>query len=152
MALKRGSNGQILFESPKWTPHGTISCKVTIEELSEVVPYHATPDDTEAECRELFELISTKHANEITPCTDQERFDNDASLILNRRSYELRSTDWIANGDVMLENQIEWLQYRQDLRDITLQEGYPNNVDWPEKPELTHSTPLDTRISRLKRQ
>ena len=129
MALKRDSNGQILFESPKWTPHGTISCNVTIEESSEVVPYHATPDDSEAECRELFTLISTKHGSEIAPCTKQEKYDEVASLVLNRRSAELRSSDWVANGDVMLENQVEWLQYRQDLRDITLQEGYPNRCE-----------------------
>jgi hypothetical protein len=28
----------------------------------------------------------------------------------------------------------EWRQYRQELRDITTQEGFPHNIDWPEEP------------------
>ena len=28
----------------------------------------------------------------------------------------------------------EWVTYRQALRDITQQEGYPNNLVWPNKP------------------
>ena len=29
----------------------------------------------------------------------------------------------------------EWAEYRQALRDITAQEGFPWNVDWPVKPK-----------------
>lgn len=29
----------------------------------------------------------------------------------------------------------EWQSYRQDLRDITSQSGFPENVVWPTKPE-----------------
>ena len=29
----------------------------------------------------------------------------------------------------------EWAKYRQNLRDITTQEGFPYNVEFPEKPE-----------------
>lgn len=29
----------------------------------------------------------------------------------------------------------EWAEYRQKLRDITTQEGFPYNVEYPEKPE-----------------
>ena len=28
-----------------------------------------------------------------------------------------------------------WLDYRQALRDITAQEGFPNTITWPAKPE-----------------
>ena len=28
-----------------------------------------------------------------------------------------------------------WRTYRQQLRDITLQTGFPLNIDWPERPE-----------------
>ena len=74
-------------------------------------------------------------------------------LKLSKKVFSSRKfRHWISNGDVMLVNQIEWLQYRQDLRDITLQEGYPYEIDWPQKPETTHSTPIDTRINSLKRQ
>lgn len=28
----------------------------------------------------------------------------------------------------------DWLDYRQALRDLTNQDGFPNNVTWPNKP------------------
>ena len=29
----------------------------------------------------------------------------------------------------------EWRQYRKELRDITTQEGFPHNVEWPDEPD-----------------
>ena len=29
----------------------------------------------------------------------------------------------------------DWATYRQALRDVTAQTGFPNDITWPEKPE-----------------
>ena len=51
---------------------------------------------------------------------------------MDRRD-RLVKTDWWALSDLtMTQAQIE---YRQALRDIPQQEGFPLNVVWPEKPE-----------------
>jgi len=34
-----------------------------------------------------------------------------------------------------LDKRAEWAAYRQALREITKQEGFPDNVVWPTKPE-----------------
>lgn len=152
MTLKRLESGEIYFGEPKWTAYDTIKCLVQLEETEEIVEFNATPYDVEEYGKELFEMLTKKYASQVAACTEEERFtayDTDAKA---RRYSLLESSDWISNGDVMLVNQIEWLQYRQDLRDITLQEGYPYEIDWPQKPETTHSTPIDTRINSLKRQ
>lgn len=45
----------------------------------------------------------------------------------------LAATDWMALSDVTMSE--AWATYRQALRDITSQEGFPASVDWPAKPE-----------------
>ena len=147
MSLKRLDNGEIQFAEAKWNPNDTIDCVVEIEETGELVGFTATPFDPEPYGRELFKMLSTKYVTQVVACTDQERYDDAASDVKHQRAIELRNTDWIANSDVQLENHLEWLQYRQDLRDITSQPGYPFDVQFPERPASTASTPVDARIT-----
>lgn len=55
--------------------------------------------------------------------------------VKSRRNLLLQSSDWTQLPDVPLETKQAWATYRQALRDITTQEGYPFNVIWPTKPE-----------------
>lgn len=51
-----------------------------------------------------------------------------------KRNVLLAETDWMVLSDVPAASQAV-LDYRQALRDITNQEGFPENVVWPVKPE-----------------
>ena len=53
--------------------------------------------------------------------------------IRSHRDNLLQQTDWMALSDVTMSP--AWASYRQALRDITAQEGYPYAVIWPTKPE-----------------
>jgi len=53
--------------------------------------------------------------------------------IRNQRDRLLSQTDWMALSDNTMTP--AWTSYRQALRDITKQEGFPFSVDWPAKPE-----------------
>ena len=53
--------------------------------------------------------------------------------IRDQRERLLSDTDWMALSDNTMTP--EWASYRQALRDITAQEGYPYSVIWPTKPE-----------------
>jgi len=53
--------------------------------------------------------------------------------IRNQRDNLLQQTDWMALSDNTMTP--AWASYRQALRDITAQEGFPFSVDWPAKPE-----------------
>ena len=44
----------------------------------------------------------------------------------------LAATDWTANSDVTMT--AEMTAYRQALRDITSQAGFPTSVTWPQEP------------------
>lgn len=53
--------------------------------------------------------------------------------IRNKRDVLLAETDWWANSDrTMTQAEID---YRQALRDVPQQEGFPVNITWPTKPE-----------------
>lgn len=49
------------------------------------------------------------------------------------RSVYLQLTDWWATADRTMT--AEQTAYRQALRDVTSQDGFPNNITWPTKPE-----------------
>lgn len=46
----------------------------------------------------------------------------------------LAFSDWTQIADAPV-NQLVWATYRQALRDIPQQDGFPHNVTWPSKPE-----------------
>lgn len=48
------------------------------------------------------------------------------------RNERLKDSDWTQLADV--NKDASWVAYRQALRDLTRQEGFPWDVTWPEKP------------------
>jgi hypothetical protein len=56
-----------------------------------------------------------------------------AKSVRDERDSLLADTDWMALSDVTMS--AEMATYRQALRDITAQEGFPHSVVWPAKPE-----------------
>lgn len=71
----------------------------------------------------------------ITNATDEEVEQRLGDLKQNARATRnqlLAETDWMALSDVTMT--AEMAAYRQALRDITSQAGYPTNIVWPTKP------------------
>lgn len=58
-----------------------------------------------------------------------------SSNLKETRKELLTESDWTQLPDVPLATKQAWATYRQALRDITTQEGYPFSVIWPTKPE-----------------
>lgn len=56
--------------------------------------------------------------------------------VRNQRNSLLRQSDWTQTIDAPLtqSEQLQWQTYRQALRDITNQPGFPENIEWPVKP------------------
>ena len=55
------------------------------------------------------------------------------SHIRSQRDRLIAETDWWATSDRTMT--AEQTAYRQALRDITGQAGFPTNITWPTKPE-----------------
>ena len=62
-----------------------------------------------------------------------ERTASRASSYRAQRDSLLAATDWTALSDVTMSP--EMAAYRQALRDVTAQPGFPDTVTWPAKPE-----------------
>ena len=62
-------------------------------------------------------------------------YENLANLARNRRDQLLSATDYLALSDQTMPENVK--DYRQKLRDIPEQEGFPYEIEWPEieKPE-----------------
>ena len=70
----------------------------------------------------------------------RQRIDEEAAKgIRTERNKRLGDTDWTQLPDAHPLDAQTWAAYRQSLRDITSQPGFPHNVTWPETPAV--STP-----------
>jgi len=55
--------------------------------------------------------------------------------VLNERKAKLVASDWTQLPDVPISTKTAWATYRQELRDITAQAGYPTEITWPTPPQ-----------------
>ena len=72
---------------------------------------------------------------EIVELTAEEKEENDAiqaKRVRIDRTSRLQETDYLALSDVVMPE--EMTAYRQALRDITTQDGFPWDIVWPVKP------------------
>lgn len=68
----------------------------------------------------------------------KQTLDNEqANNIRATRNKLISDCDWTQLDDTPVTNakKLEWATYRQALRDITTQSGFPWEVTWPTKPE-----------------
>ena len=73
----------------------------------------------------------------------RQRIDDEAAKnVRTERNKRLVDTDWRVTYEVEkatvdgfgIQFPMVWATYRQALRDITIQPGFPHNVTWPEEP------------------
>lgn len=65
---------------------------------------------------------------------DKETVNNEQAIVIRTdRNYRLWESDWTQLADSTANKEV-WAAYRQALRDITKQVGFPWIVQWPEKP------------------
>lgn len=66
---------------------------------------------------------------------DVRTSDSEAANVRWKRDALLAKSDWTQLPDVPLATKEAWAAYRQALRDITEQPGFPFDVVWPEPPQ-----------------
>jgi hypothetical protein len=62
-----------------------------------------------------------------------ERLQNKEAEVRQQRNELLSTCDWTQLPDSPADHEA-WATYRQELRDVTAQEGFPWDVVWPETP------------------
>jgi hypothetical protein len=61
--------------------------------------------------------------------------DRAAAEIRTERDAKLTDSDWTQVADAPVDK-TAWEIYRQSLRDVPSQSGFPNEVTWPTEPEV----------------
>jgi hypothetical protein len=73
---------------------------------------------------------------DVTDASEEEiaqRTAEKAASVRSERDYLLTSCDWTQLPDAPVDQQV-WADYRQALRDVPSQSGFPYSVVWPEEP------------------
>jgi hypothetical protein len=80
---------------------------------------------------EIYKLVNKKEKDKID-------LRNISDGLIIKRNMILMSSDWSqlqdANDSLEEDEKILWKEYRQKLRDMTDQPGWPLDVDWPKRP------------------
>lgn len=112
---------------------GTIDCEINHPQYG-WIPFTASPDDSEEHGRAIYaEAIKGTVApyEPPPPPTDEEI----AAQVRRQRNALLAKTDWTQLADVSQATKDLWDEYRQALRDVPQQDGFPHEVIWPDKPQ-----------------
>jgi hypothetical protein len=88
------------------------------------VRFEMTEAEVEAHLADLAEFARRKAQENI----DTARYERDQRLI---------ASDFIVarSAEAGVPAPSEWVAYRQALRDVPQQPGFPDNIQWPTKPE-----------------
>lgn len=77
--------------------------------------------------------ITDEEAKEIEKKNNTPTEDEIIAQAIAKRNTLLVNSDWTQLPDVTVVG--DWKTYRQLLRDITSQTGFPNDIDWPISPK-----------------
>jgi hypothetical protein len=129
-------------KDPRWVnaEHTMIDLTIKWVEIDEELPFTASPDDCEEHgCAIFAAAVAGEYGAvaEFVPYvpTQEEK----AAAIRAERDALLAASDWTQLLDARTAmgeaKAAEWDAYRQALRDVPQQSGFPDVVEWPIKPE-----------------
>lgn len=122
--------------SPVWANEAKtfINLKVSIEGYEGEHGFSASASDSMPHGVELFNDAVAGVFGEIgdyIPPSNEYL----AMLARERRGFLLAATDWTQMPDVPQSVKDLWSPYRQALRDVPQQSGFPNSIVWPTPPQ-----------------
>lgn len=99
-------------------------------------PITALPAWAESIANERKAVIDAEIAAEEKAEADRIAYENStegkADMARAKRDQLLAEVDWSAGSDVVMSDAMK--TYRQALRDVPQQTGFPENINWPTKP------------------
>lgn len=139
-------NGKVV-EGPKALPNGWRNVSglryMSPENLKRIgwLPYEvvdnggAVLDSTTVKV-EANRVVETRVYREKTTEEVARELEEKKSLVRNDRTQRLNACDWtqLADAPLTATQKTQWANYRQALRDVPGQAGFPINVEWPIAP------------------
>jgi hypothetical protein len=118
------------YKNASYNKVGSIDCEIE-HPVFGWIPFTASPDDVEETGREVFAAAQATATAYVEPPADLTAL---AEAARAQRNVLLQQSDWTQVADAPVD-QAAWATYRQALRDITAQAGFPETINWPVAPE-----------------
>jgi len=85
---------------------------------------------------ELVRVLSDEESSQWQQTIAAGHQSNQAAMVRAERNGLLEACDWtqIPDSPMTTEQRAAWATYRQELRNISAQAGFPAQVAWPEPP------------------
>ena len=115
--------------SLKFNHLGSVDMEINHERYG-WIPYTAQPNDIEASCTEFYNKAMAGEFGEIAPYESPPLAEIEFNMRVIRNSL-LVTSDWTQLPDVPQKIKDSWAVYRQALRDVPQQTGFPKNITWP---------------------
>lgn len=117
-----------------YVENGVVKDRVTVSPATVFHPAYAemfveAPDEVEW----FWTYDGTNFAPPPQP-SQAELTTKKAEEVRAERNRLLAETDWTQVADVPQASRDKWVAYRQALRDVPAQPGFPENITWPQKP------------------
>jgi hypothetical protein len=99
--------------------------------------FYGQCDDADTDISGVLAVLTQEEFDAALAHEDAAKFDRYTNEVRGRRNWMLSNCDWTQLVDAPLteEKKAVWAAYRQALRDITTQEGFPTTVDWAVDPD-----------------
>lgn len=125
-------------KQPQWADaeHTRIDLTVKFAKHPMEIPFSADPNDAEEHGKKLF---ARARAGEFGPIAEYTpppppTLEEQSAIVRAERDRLLTETDWTQAADISEATRDKWAPYRQALRDVPDQAGFPFEVVWPAKP------------------
>lgn len=117
------------YRNTKRSSVKTVDCEIN-HPVYGWIPFTASANDTEQYGRDIYADANKKLPAWIEPPPDLDQL---SANVRSKRNQLLADSDWTQIPDAPVD-QAAWKLYRQELRDVTNQSGFPTTVVWPVKP------------------
>lgn len=84
---------------------------------------------------EVVEKYTAEEKTAYVTKREAETLDTKKAAVRSERNAKLAASDWTQGKDIPDAVSTPWAAYRQALRNITTQTGFPWEVQWPTQPE-----------------
>jgi len=110
-------------------------------QVSQFKPYDRTTQKlVPVEAYVEGDQVYTVTVEPLTTTDRQERRKTAASEARKQRDALMAATDWTQLDDYPRNNKPAWRTYRQQLRDVPQQTGFPETIIWPTSPDAPTPT------------
>ena len=99
--------------------------------------YGHCDDDADSITPGILDVLTQESFDEALAHEQAARIERTKNEVRGRRSWLLNSCDWtqLADSPLTAEKKAAYVTYRQALRDVPEQAGFPNTIDWPVDPD-----------------